>query len=477
MRRKALLISLCVFALCSSRGLAGITFAPGNYYTTNPGYYPRNKIIQYSAAGEMIGTLTLPSNISTIYGMAFGPDGLLYVSTIFSDGTAYNPTVLAIDNQGTIQQAYQGWTPSGSNPVNFGKIDMNNQFLYVAGGGKLFRFVLGDPNSGVPIYTDPDGIEIMSVKIEPNGNVFAGCEYGIREITNSGTFIREIPFIRDNKVARYIHIRGIEYDPVTAKLFVCELGDSGFGNQLCRVNAQTGVLEKNVDFIYGSDLFVDLAGDILGFSADLPPTFFSADLDKIGTLPAVSNPENDQSGVANGTRFVPWPVMEGLPPDVTIEATGPQGASVSFSPPTSTDLEGNMNVVVSEPASGSTFPLGTTPVNFTATNRQSHTTTAKINITVQDTTPPVIEVPNNIVVTKVVPKKHRSAGAVVFFNVSASDAVDGEVTAIANRPSGSMFPFGTTIVTVNASDSHGNVATPKTFSVSVIKKTKKKKHH
>jgi hypothetical protein len=78
-----------------------------------------------------------------------------------------------------------------------------------------------------------------------------------------------------------------------------------------------------------------------------------------------------------------------------------------------------------------------------------------------DITGPVITTPGNLTV-----EGASTAGANVTFEVSASDAVSGNVVATASPPSGSLFPIGSTLVTVTARDTAGNSSTT-TFSVTV----------
>jgi sugar lactone lactonase YvrE len=78
-----------------------------------------------------------------------------------------------------------------------------------------------------------------------------------------------------------------------------------------------------------------------------------------------------------------------------------------------------------------------------------------------DTTAPSVTVPADIVVVAT-----EASGTVVTFDVSADDAVDGTVSAVADPPSGSHFPVGTTTVVVTAEDSSGNIAS-RSFTVSV----------
>jgi len=168
--------------------------------------------------------------------------------------------------------------------------------------------------------------------------------------------------------------------------------------------------------------------------------------------------------------FTSPPIFSNVPANITKEATGPNGAVVTFSTLTAQDTDDNAAPVVCSPASGSTFPLGATPVTCTATGADGSIGSKMFTVTVQDTTPPAITVPANITVVV----NRRTSSAVVNFMVSAHDIVDGNVTATATPASGSTFPLGTTNITVTAQDSHGNFAA-KSFSVTVTKKKKKKR--
>jgi hypothetical protein len=81
---------------------------------------------------------------------------------------------------------------------------------------------------------------------------------------------------------------------------------------------------------------------------------------------------------------------------------------------------------------------------------------------VRDTTPPLISVPADITVGAT-----GNTGANVTFTANAVDIVDGTFAATCAPASGSLFPIGTTTVTCNATDVHGNVAVTRTFRVTV----------
>lgn len=80
----------------------------------------------------------------------------------------------------------------------------------------------------------------------------------------------------------------------------------------------------------------------------------------------------------------------------------------------------------------------------------------------RDTTPPVVTVPANQQVTAQGP-----FGTLVSYTASATDGIDGSVTVSCAPASGSLFPYGATLVSCTASDAVGNVGTA-TFTVTVV---------
>jgi hypothetical protein len=178
-----------------------------------------------------------------------------------------------------------------------------------------------------------------------------------------------------------------------------------------------------------------------------------------------------------------------VPADITQEATGPNGASVSFNV-TATDNEDPNPQIVCEPASGSTFALGTTQVHCTATDASGNSASASFNVTVQDTTPPEFSnlpgdasvygwngffqpIDNGGVVNKAkagqsIPVKFNLDGPanVNFTPPTATDLVDGNRPVSCDFASGASFPQGVTTVTCTASDLSGNTGSD-SFTVTV----------
>jgi HYR domain len=151
-----------------------------------------------------------------------------------------------------------------------------------------------------------------------------------------------------------------------------------------------------------------------------------------------------------------------VPSSATAEATGPSGAAVSFSASASDILDGTLSANCS-PSSGSTFPLGTTTVNCSATDSHGNTGGASFGVTVQDTSPPVL----SGVPAPLVAEADSAAGSrVTFGSPTASDVVDGGVPVSCSPASGSVFGLGQKHVTCTATDAHGNTGTA-TFTVTV----------
>jgi hypothetical protein len=126
------------------------------------------------------------------------------------------------------------------------------------------------------------------------------------------------------------------------------------------------------------------------------------------------------------------------------------GAIVSFAPEVNGPCDDVTAVCV--PASGSLFPIGTTPVSCYATNTSGGgSAPCTFTVTVQDTQVPVIICPAPMVVNATSP-----AGAVVPFAVQATDNCG--VTVVSTPASGSIFAIGDTTVQSTATDASANQA-------------------
>ena len=143
-----------------------------------------------------------------------------------------------------------------------------------------------------------------------------------------------------------------------------------------------------------------------------------------------------------------------VPSNKVVEATGKDGASVTYSV-SATDASGSSVAVNCDPPSKSAFPIGTTKVIWSVNGSNNEPIQTKsFSITVRDTTPPDVLVPSDLILEATGP-----TGRVVNSNSNATDIVDGSLPTICNPPSGSTFALGQTKVKCSATDSAGNTGT------------------
>ncbi|SHF19446.1 gliding motility-associated C-terminal domain-containing protein, partial [Mariniphaga anaerophila] len=130
---------------------------------------------------------------------------------------------------------------------------------------------------------------------------------------------------------------------------------------------------------------------------------------------------------------------------------GSNGAVVNFEA-TATD---NCSATVTySHQPGSEFPIGTTLVTATATDPSGNTSNCTFNITVTDGESPELICPDDITVSN----DEGECGAIVFFEAQASDNTSNVTVTYSHEP-GSLFPVGTTTVTITAADDDNNTVT------------------
>jgi len=216
-----------------------------------------------------------------------------------------------------------------------------------------------------------------------------------------------------------------------------------------------------------------------GLSVDIEPSFTSptklivfvpdAVLTRLGHCNAhvfVTYADGSTRNVGFGTfQVVLAPPPPPPPPQiigaevVNAEATGPDGAVVTYSVEVISEVDPNLQAQCTPP-SGSMFALGSTTVTCTATDSNG-TSTLNFLVLVTDTTPPDLTVPDDITTTN----------PVVSFTATATDIVDGTLIPVCTPASGSTFEVGaTTEVVCTATDSSFNETT-KSFFVTVLADT------
>lgn len=147
------------------------------------------------------------------------------------------------------------------------------------------------------------------------------------------------------------------------------------------------------------------------------------------------------------------------PADINaIADAGACEAVVTFDPPIATDDCSDVTVTqTGGPASGSSFPVGTTSVEFTAEDESGNTTICTFDVIVVDQDDPIIVCPSNIVVDNDL----SFCGAVVTYAVPVGTDDCGSTTVVltSGLGTGSFFPVGTHTETYEVTDLSGNTAT------------------
>ncbi|MFL5926185.1 MAG: HYR domain-containing protein [Gaiellaceae bacterium] len=150
-----------------------------------------------------------------------------------------------------------------------------------------------------------------------------------------------------------------------------------------------------------------------------------------------------------------------LPGTITVDPTSPDGTAVSYTATASDAVDGAITPSCS-PASGATFPIGSTTVACSATDAHDNLSSGSFAVVVAAAGAPTVTVPAAIVVDATSP-----LGAVVTYTATAADAFGAALTPSCSNESGSLFPIGTTTVSCTATDAGGTSAAARTFSVTV----------
>jgi hypothetical protein len=142
-----------------------------------------------------------------------------------------------------------------------------------------------------------------------------------------------------------------------------------------------------------------------------------------------------------------------VPSDLTLEATSAAGAVGTFAATATDGEDASPPTPTCSPVSGSTFPLGTTKVTCTAEDTGGLKDSGSFDVTVADTTAPVMPNQADVELTTADPDGiHYDYGTFPSF----VEAVDPDPTVVCDPVSGSLFPVGTTTVTCTITDDAGN---------------------
>ncbi len=212
------------------------------------------------------------------------------------------------------------------------------------------------------------------------------------------------------------------------------------------INIEATGLQNNI--AAGVVTATDSLGNPVIVTNNAPVTF------PVGTTLVTYTATDIYGNVATTTQTVTVvdttpPTLSIQQPAITVEAISAQ-STVNLGTVTATDLVDS--AITSTNNAPATFPLGITTVTWTATDAAGNTTTAQQQVTVQDTTPPVITAPAAV-------SGVSQDGYAVAVNIGQATATDAfnPVSIANNAPA--TFPVGNTTVTWTAMDANGNTAT------------------
>ncbi|MDE0957072.1 MAG: HYR domain-containing protein, partial [Planctomycetota bacterium] len=158
------------------------------------------------------------------------------------------------------------------------------------------------------------------------------------------------------------------------------------------------------------------------------------------------------------------PIISGMPTDMTVENTkGTCSAMVSWVDPLVSENCGSATLEADQ-RPGSRFPIGSTNVNYTATDSSGNSSTSFFTVTVLDTEMPTI---TGLSGDLLIDNDPGTCGAVAtWMEPVASDNCSLQSLA-GDHLSGSTFAMGDTVVSYLATDESGNTTT-NSFTITVL---------
>jgi len=260
-------------------GSDAFDFREGHFYAISG-----QRITQYDDAGERIEALNLTGRFAApnreLRGLAFGPDGLLYVAQSRDPGNGFR--VIALDEAGQVQSVFEDPAAIWNN-LGFGKLAFDEAgFLYVGTNSGLVRFDPTQPAAGELIY---DAGQVIDVEALPGGGLLI-LGPGLRELDAAGELVRRIDPSDPNGIAGGLFFlsspHGVEYDPEAEEIYLSMGGFTGQQHRVMRVDPD-GALLAITTFINPQDLFFS-AGQLVVGSRTLAPGLFDRDLTQLRLL-------------------------------------------------------------------------------------------------------------------------------------------------------------------------------------------------
>ncbi|MGA2417880.1 MAG: Ig-like domain-containing protein [Candidatus Staskawiczbacteria bacterium] len=374
------------------------------------------------------------------YVMASGDaEGVVSFNIVFSDlaGNAGTPVTSTTDSSSvtfgksapTLSQTTAVPTPTKNNTPN-----------YTFSSSKAGTITYGGDCSNTPSGSAASGSNTITFNTLADG-VHSNCTIKVTDAAGNQSSALAVSSFMVDTILPTVSAGGNQTNSITFTQ-TATASDSGSG-----VNAPS---------YQWSEVSSDPSGGVITFgtpSALATTISASANGSYVIKFSATDNAGN----VGSATMNLTWDTVNVTPPtitahqDVLAEATSSSGAVVSYALPTATDYLLNPVVVTCLPARGSTFKLGDTTVNCTATDSHNNTSTSSFTIHVADTTKPNITAP-----AEIDQSANGKLSTVVLGTATATDTADPNPKITNNAPS--TFPIGETDVTWTATDVSKNSA-------------------
>lgn len=147
------------------------------------------------------------------------------------------------------------------------------------------------------------------------------------------------------------------------------------------------------------------------------------------------------------------PVFDTCPNNITLDANDDCEAVANWPVPEASDNCGFEPDLTSDFANGSTFPIGTTTVTYTATDEGGNTATCSFDVTVVDNTgPEFLNIPTEVRVSA----DENCEASATWNEILAEDNCSTDIMITSNFNSGDVFPLGETTVEYSATDEADN---------------------
>lgn len=343
---------------------------------------------------------TVPVEGIRTWGIAITPDGAFAYVTDLSNNTS---VIYTADN------SVVATVPGGARGV---AITPDGAFAYVTNETSNTVSVIRTVDN-IVVDTIPVGIRPWGIAITPDG-AFA-------YVTNDGSNNVSVILLSNHTVIATVSVgvipRGVAITPDGAFAYVANY-DSGTvsvirttdNTVVATIPVGTGPYEvaigqilnhtpvakcQNASKPAGTTCTADVSIDNGSFDPDGDPITLSQSPEGpylLGSTLVTLTATDDQGASASCSATVT--VVDGQPPAITcpdlsiIECTGPSGAPAFFTPLVS-DNCGPIGAGCTPP-SGSTFPLGSTPISCSAMGASGNSSSCSSSVTIVDTTAPVI---------------------------------------------------------------------------------------